>query len=950
LFGLSTALSLIYVEQPHGISAALYKDQTTRCKNQLQRSTGPNMNQKLSIPWFNPRQMDDETVQSLSTAQDELLALFEQAVETRLKNKVATKHWLITGTRGAGKSFFLRSVQTRNDKWQALNVTYILMPEELRNIFAPAEFLNETRYLLAAPSDDFGAAAAWRTSNDDGAWQTALDELLAATDSDLIIIGVENFDQLLKRAFDGDINASKLRRLLENEPRIMLLASTVDSSFDENYNNRLFCQFEQHPILSWSPKAHRDYLTKRAAVEGQTPDANQLSRIDAYSRFTGGNARVAAVLASLILEQQDPLVACGDLTATLDKMTDYYRAQIDRIPDKPSKLFDALIRGGEPCSQTEMAERVGAKQSDIAKAFSWLVDFGYIVGERLKGEKAVKYQVADRLFCQFYRMRHLRQQNSTKLTILTDLLADTILFKDKWRFADKYLKQGLEPEARTMVELGFNETRISLKKLPETLQGTAQLIELGALVSEDDWPFEAQSALEYMDEHYDNEADFVAYINSIKSLARASTQTFNGMSAEQMIAVIDDNIIPFIMKIGLYKLMLKPAGKALWEAITAMLDAHDQQLQVIKSKIPENYESLKQIMALATNNPMASSYNLFCYFLPEGNFNLCEGNAEVRYDEIRYSIKAFKYWLDGKHYQQAVNCLGFCMQAYEDAIEQGDLDGKLHRLILRFCHQAVLIKELDATGNCSYLLYQIWWQHNRQHLALKLLSQALDKAIGHEKYESAGHYLHQLAWKKAELGLFTDAKVLFTRMLDNKYSSGLKVWEHGQIGRCITNLDGLDKAWAYIDNITVENKFNEQELMQCVQQLADVVLDFERHRNAGEAFVLTKQLLLDIGNREALATESGVRMIWISMVDVGVSFALQRDILAEVVELLGEKLSELVNVLAAWLEDLDKTIEERALYRKQLDPDLRTSFVALEQNLNDEAKARYGIDAGDEEK
>ncbi|MCJ8268935.1 MAG: hypothetical protein MJK04_05970, partial [Psychrosphaera sp.] len=588
------------------------------------------------------------------------------------------------------------------------------------------------------------------------------------------------------------------------------------------------------------------------------------------------------------------------------------------------------------------------KQSDIAKAFSWLVDFGYLIGERLKGEKAIKYQVADRLFCQFYRMRHLRQQNSTKLTILTDLLADTILFKDKWRFADQYLKQGLEPEARTMAELGFNETRISLKKLPETLQGTAQLIELGALVSEDDWPLEPQSALEYMGEHYDNEADFAAYINSIKSLARASTQTFNGMSAEQMIALLDDSIMPIVLKVVLYKLMLKPADEVAWEAVTAMLNTYDQHLQAMKTNSLEVYESLKQIMALAANNPMASSYHLISYLLPEDDFNLCADSAEFRCGEVRYSIKAFKLWLNGKYYWQAEECLGFCLQKYKNAIEQGELDGKLHQLILRFCHQVVLMENVDSTGECSYQLYLIWWQHNRQHLALKLLSQALDKAIGHEMYKEAGHYLRRLAWCYAELGLFTDAKALFTRMLDNKYSSGSKAWEHGQIGRCISNLDGLDKAWQYIDNITVENKFNEQELLLCIRQLADVVWDFERHRNAGEAFVLAKQLLLDIGNREALATESGVRMIWINMVDVGVSLALQRDILAEVVELLGERLSELVNVLAAWLDDLDKTIEERAFYRKRLDPDLRTSFVALEQNLADEAKARYGIDAADE--
>nr|WP_286289365.1 hypothetical protein [Thalassotalea piscium] len=41
LFGISTAFSLIYGEQPHYISSALYKHQINRCKNVQQRSTRP---------------------------------------------------------------------------------------------------------------------------------------------------------------------------------------------------------------------------------------------------------------------------------------------------------------------------------------------------------------------------------------------------------------------------------------------------------------------------------------------------------------------------------------------------------------------------------------------------------------------------------------------------------------------------------------------------------------------------------------------------------------------------------------------------------------------------------------------------------------------------------------------------------------------------------------------
>jgi hypothetical protein len=67
---------------------------------------------------------------------------------------------------------------------------------------------------------------------------------------------------------------------------------------------------------------------------------------------------VASVLASLIMEKQDPLLASADLAATLDKMTDYYRAQLDSIPERSFKIFDALLQGGEPCAHFGLSGRL----------------------------------------------------------------------------------------------------------------------------------------------------------------------------------------------------------------------------------------------------------------------------------------------------------------------------------------------------------------------------------------------------------------------------------------------------------------------------------------------------------------------------------------------------------------------------------------------------------------
>jgi len=42
-----TALSPFYVEQPHDKGSALYKYPTNRCKNNLERSTDPNIKIKI---------------------------------------------------------------------------------------------------------------------------------------------------------------------------------------------------------------------------------------------------------------------------------------------------------------------------------------------------------------------------------------------------------------------------------------------------------------------------------------------------------------------------------------------------------------------------------------------------------------------------------------------------------------------------------------------------------------------------------------------------------------------------------------------------------------------------------------------------------------------------------------------------------------------------------------
>jgi hypothetical protein len=183
-------------------------------------------------------------------------------------------------------------------------------------------------------------------------------------------------------------------------------------------------------------------------------------------------------MAGAILDEEDPLHASSNLTATLDKMTDYYRSLHERMPPNTRKVFDALVRGGEPASQSEVAVRIGARQNEISRAFGWLVDYGYVLNDRIKGQKEHRYRVADRLFVQFYRMRYLQPDERPDLAILADLLAETIEFSRKWNYAQTYLTTGYASEAQLMAELACADRDVNISLLPEGSRSAEKLVEL----------------------------------------------------------------------------------------------------------------------------------------------------------------------------------------------------------------------------------------------------------------------------------------------------------------------------------------------------------------------------------------------------------------------------------------------------------------------------------------
>jgi tetratricopeptide (TPR) repeat protein len=397
----------------------------------------------MEISRFNPHAMADSQVRVLSTGRDRLISA---VVEALTGGPGVRQQVLVTAPRGFGKSFFARAVQLAiaDDERQA-RVT--ILPEEQRNVSTPSSLLREiARGLKGAPA---GSVAGQFLDDFPGAWEEARTELeaaLAAFDPNIVqIVVIENFDELVSQVFGDPSDQSKLRALLAESEQLALLATATSAHFDQDYEQRLFHAFAKFSLLPWTEDDHLLYFERRAVLEGREPAALDRGKIRALAQFTGGAPRMVVALANLLIED-DPLSAAALLDKLVDDLTPYYQALIDQMPPRTKTLFDALIRLSEPCSQSDLAVRVGTTQNRIAQHFAWLRERHLVVGKKRTGGRDYLYQVSDRLFVQYYRKRYLLHDSYSPLAGMAELLDGFFSAEENRRQALALFEDGRDDE------------------------------------------------------------------------------------------------------------------------------------------------------------------------------------------------------------------------------------------------------------------------------------------------------------------------------------------------------------------------------------------------------------------------------------------------------------------------------------------------------------------------
>lgn len=385
---------------------------------------------------FMTHNMADADILSLATGREPELGRILDAVERSQRAAPGTlQHVVLYGNRGFGKSFMTRQVQIEVGKrWPQL--PYLLLPEEQHSLQRDPHALLDTIALKLADNRSGGDTAyaeghfrwpsAEATSKRWAEAETRLEQALDAAlpAGGIAIVVVENFDLLLRRLFRADIDEQRLRRWLDRAGNRLMLLATATGTVDMDYDRPLFHAFESVRLQPWSGDDCIRYFHRLRAHQGLAPlSPGQEAKARAVADFIGGTPRLAQLLGE-VLDTDDALDVAQIMEALTDRLADYYRRRIEDLAPLSIGLLDALIRGGEPCSQTELAQRVGAGgQSDIARVMSELQQADILRGTPAPDSREKLYRVPDRVFVHYYRLRQgSRSAQDTPLITILDFL------------------------------------------------------------------------------------------------------------------------------------------------------------------------------------------------------------------------------------------------------------------------------------------------------------------------------------------------------------------------------------------------------------------------------------------------------------------------------------------------------------------------------------------------
>ena len=212
-----------------------------------------------------------------------------------------------------------------------------------------------------------------------------------------LVLVVENLNAMFADMADAEDAGWRLRKTLQTEPRILVLASAT-SRFEEidNPDRALYDLFRVAPLR---PLDDEECEALWESVCGRrAPGTVRALRI-----LTGGSPRMLAVLARFGggLSFREMM---GSLLELIDDHTEYFRSHLEALPAQERRVYLALADLWKPATAREVADRARLGSSQCSAQLARLVDRGAIEVAG-GGPRRKRYYLAERLYNIYHLLR-----------------------------------------------------------------------------------------------------------------------------------------------------------------------------------------------------------------------------------------------------------------------------------------------------------------------------------------------------------------------------------------------------------------------------------------------------------------------------------------------------------------------------------------------------------------
>ena len=365
-----------------------------------------------TIRKFNPGtfQSDEEVIEQFVVREKEL----GMAMETLRGNidSPSCQHLLVVAPRGRGKTMLLARVaaEIRTNRELSERLLPVRFMEESHEIFNMADFWLEMLFHLAREIEGGNTGLAqelreihsdlirqWRGSDLEERAQAAVLEVVDRLKRQLVLM-VENL-QAINNAVD-DRFGWKLRKALQTEPQIMLLATAATRFRDLDDAEQPF--FELFRIISLDPL---DTEESRLLWQMASGDKMGERAIRPLEILTGGDPRLMVTIAQRA-RQRSMRELLEEFVSLIDDHTEYFRAHLEGFAKTERRVYLAVIDLWQPATANEIAARARMDIRAVSSLLGRLADRGAIAANG-RG-KARRYIAVQPLYSIYYKMRHER--------------------------------------------------------------------------------------------------------------------------------------------------------------------------------------------------------------------------------------------------------------------------------------------------------------------------------------------------------------------------------------------------------------------------------------------------------------------------------------------------------------------------------------------------------------